>query len=144
MQPVHHPDRGSERVNGKIRIVMEVAEQRDGEAFQPFRPTAERNFLANNSRKVGCDQRGIDRKGSHSGSRCKANKFSSGSRKKRQSVSGPHAAGLPGMQVSTSSITRIAEFTIWSSASTRAQKLKVACSSILRLAAVPGENGPPN
>src|SRR5579864_3457624 len=100
-------------MDGKMRIVMEVAEQSDGEAFQPLRPTTKRNFLANNSRKVGCDQRGIDRKGSHSSGRCKANKFSSGSRKKRQSISGPDAAGLGGMQFSISSITRIAEFAIW-------------------------------
>jgi hypothetical protein len=131
-------------MDGKIRIVMEVAEEGDGEAFQPLRPTTKRNFLANNSRKVGCDQRGIDGKGSHSSGRCKANKFSSGSRKKRQSVSGPHAAGLGGTQFSISSITPIDEFAIWAARCSPTQKLNVACSSILRLAAVPGEKGPPS
>jgi hypothetical protein len=48
------------------------------------------------------------------------------------------------MQFSISSITRIAEFAIWAARCSPTQKLNVACSSILRLAAVPGENGPPN
>ena len=34
---------------------MKVAEQRDGEAFQPRRPAPERNFLANDARTVGLD-----------------------------------------------------------------------------------------
>src|ERR1035437_11131634 len=81
-------------MNGKIRIVVKVAEKRDGEAFQPGRPTPERNFLANDSRTVGRNQRGVGSESGHSCGRCEANKFSSGRRKKRQSVSGPYSAGL--------------------------------------------------
>lgn len=128
-------------MNGKIRIVVKVAEKRDGKAFQPGRPTPECNFLANDSRTVGRNQRGVGSERGHSRGRCEANKFSSGRRKKRQSVSGPYAAGLRGA-VSTSRITRIRGFAIYR-VNCLHQKLNVACNSILRLAAVPGENGPP-
>ncbi len=76
-------------MNGEIRIVMEVAELRDGEAIQPLRPAPESNFLTNNSWTVRFHQRGIGGERGHTSGRCEANEFSSGRRKKRQSVSGP-------------------------------------------------------
>lgn len=64
---------------------MKIAEVRDGEAFQSRRPAAKRNFLANDSRTVGRNQRGIDRERAYARGRCKSKKLSSGRRKKKQS-----------------------------------------------------------
>jgi hypothetical protein len=54
----------------------------------------------------------------------------------------PLRSGITRDAVSASSITRIRKFAICREHCLN-QKLNVACSSILRLAAVPGENGPP-
>lgn len=54
----------------------------------------------------------------------------------------PLRCGITRDRVPASSITRIRKFVICREPYLR-QKLNVACSSILRLAAVPGENGPP-
>ncbi len=75
----------------EIWFVMKVAEQRDGETLQPRRPTAKQDLLSNDSRTIGFDERAFDAERAHSGSRCDANKFSSGRWKKRQSVFKPLA-----------------------------------------------------
>lgn len=81
-------------MNREIRIVVKVAKQRDGEALQPFRPAPERNFLANDARKVGLDECGVGREADQPSSRRETYKFSPGSRKERQSIWDPYAAGL--------------------------------------------------
>ena len=55
MQVVDDVDRGSQRMDRKIWIVMKITEERDGEAFQPRRPTPERNLFANDAGMVGLD-----------------------------------------------------------------------------------------
>ena len=39
-------------MHGKIRVVMEIAEQRDGEAVQPLGPTGQKEILADDARSV--------------------------------------------------------------------------------------------
>src|SRR5450755_1046923 len=89
---VNCADGSSKGMNREIRVVVKVAKQRDCEALQPFRPAPERNFLANDARKVRLDECG--READHPSSRRETYKFSPGSRKKRQSIWDPYAAGL--------------------------------------------------
>src|SRR5580658_1024373 len=99
VQSVDHGDRRPQRMDGKIRVVMEVAKQRDGEAFQPRRPAPESNFLAHDSRTVRLEQRGVGGQGGYAGGGCEADKSPPchfGRGKKRQSVSGPYTTELRG------------------------------------------------
>jgi hypothetical protein len=73
---------------------VKVAKQRDCEALQPFRPAPERNFLANDARKVRLDECGVGGEADQPSSRRQTYKFSSGSRNKRQSIWDPYPAGL--------------------------------------------------
>ncbi len=81
-------------MDGKIRIVMEVTEERDGEAFQPGGPTPERDFFANDPGTVGLDQCGVGGKGRHASGGCEADKLSSGDGRKGNRFSGACATGL--------------------------------------------------
>lgn len=68
---------------------MKVTEQHDGETVHPLRPAVKRNILANYSRAVGLDQRGIGENCPHAGRGCDADKFSPGYRKEMQSLWDP-------------------------------------------------------
>ena len=122
---------------------MKVAEVRDGEAFQSRWPAAKRNLLSNDSRTVRRDQCGVDRESAHTRNCCKPNKVSSGSRKKRQSVLGPLAPRIPQHALYLQHTPNL-QIRDMDECCTRTQKLNKACSSIFRLAALPGENGPPS
>ena len=62
-------------MNGKIWIVMKVAEQRDGEAFERCRPTPKRNFLANDARTVGRDERSVGGEDGRASRGCELDQF---------------------------------------------------------------------
>ncbi len=69
---------------------MKVAEQRDGEAFQPNWPTPKRNLLAHDAGTIGFDQDGIGAEGCDTSAGRDTDKFAPGDGKKRQSVPGPY------------------------------------------------------
>lgn len=91
---------------------MEIAENRDREAFQPGRPTPERKIPAHDSRTIGCEQRAVRGERGHAGGRREADKFSPARRKKSQSVSDPYSVGLRGTKSPPFSITRVLRFAI--------------------------------
>lgn len=129
-------------MNRAIRIVVKIAEVRDGEAFQSRWPAAKRDLFSNDSRAIWLQQGGVDREGARTRSRCKSNKVSSGRREKGQSVFASLTLQDFFQQASCSS--SITQTTLSRQGENiRDQKLNVACNSNLRFAAVPGENGPP-
>jgi hypothetical protein len=58
---------GMERVNRKVRVVVEIADQCDGKAVQPFGPTRQKKILANDVRAVGLQQDSVSGKSNGSG-----------------------------------------------------------------------------
>lgn len=99
-------------MDGKIGIVMKIAKQSDGEAFQPRRPAAQRDFLTHDSRKVRLNERRVGGKADYASGGCDPDKFSSGNTKKRQSVSEPYTVELERKIILALSITRIRAFPI--------------------------------
>jgi len=91
---------------------MEVAENRDREAFQPGRPTPERKIPAHDSRTIGYEQRAVRGECGHAGSRREADKFSPVRRKKANRFSDPYSVGLRGTRSPPFSITRVLRFAI--------------------------------
>src|SRR5579863_7983038 len=89
MKSVHHRHRCPERMSREILVVVEVAQQGDGETLQLGRPTPQSNFPAHESRVIGLEESGIgdDRGGPRDC--CAEDKLSSADRRKRQSIRRP-------------------------------------------------------
>ena len=83
-QTIHHGDGRAQRMDGKIWVVMKVAENRDGEAVQPHRPAPQHDFTAHDHGAVRLDQRGINGQCGHASGRCKPDESPPRRRKKRQ------------------------------------------------------------
>src|ERR1019366_1065132 len=81
---VDHGDSGMQRMNRKIWVVMEIAEQGDGEAVQPFRPARQEKILAHNARTVRLQQEGIPGKRDGASGGGPAKKLASCGRKQGQ------------------------------------------------------------
>jgi hypothetical protein len=58
-ETIHDGDGGVQRVDGEVRIVMEIADEGDGEASEAFRPTGQKEILANDVGVVGLEQDSI-------------------------------------------------------------------------------------
>src|SRR6266487_527677 len=86
-QIVDDPNGLADGMNRKTRIVMKIAEQRDGKAFESGRPSAQSDVLMNEPRTVRLEQRRIRRERRHSGSRRQPDELSPVDRKKSQSLS---------------------------------------------------------
>src|SRR5258708_34253754 len=53
---VDHRNSSVKRMNGKIRVVMEIAKQSDGETIQPLGPARQEKVLTQNARTVRLQQ----------------------------------------------------------------------------------------
>src|SRR5258708_10341833 len=99
---VDHGDRGVQWVDRKIRVVMEIAEQRDGESIHALRPARQEKVLAHNARAVRFEQDGIPGKRYRASGSSRAEKPASCGRERRHKNLGLRAtAATP-----TSSIAR--------------------------------------
>src|SRR4029077_18905293 len=87
-ESIDHPDGRPQRVSGKVRVIVEIAKERDGEAIEARRPAPERDFLPYKTGTVRCKKDSVGSERSCCGSQGEADKFSSGRGKKRQSVLG--------------------------------------------------------
>ena len=85
-QSVHHADRSMNRMDGKIRIVVKVAEHSDGETIEQGGPTSKTNVLPHDSREVGLNEQSVRRQPSCTRSDCEADELSPVDRDQRQSV----------------------------------------------------------
>ena len=59
---VDHGDRGAQRMDGKVRVIVEIAEQGNGKAIQTFRPARKEKILAHDARTVRLEQNRISGK----------------------------------------------------------------------------------
>jgi len=122
---------------------MKVAENRDGEAFQPRRPAPKGNLPAHDLRPVGLDQSGINGQGGHASGRCKADESPPSRRKKRQIGLGPLHCQIPRHRGRMFSAYPDPAGSRYDETSAPIQKANVACSSMRRFDEVPCENAPP-
>jgi hypothetical protein len=79
-------DGSANRMNGKVGIVVEVAQKRDGEAIKPRRPSAKANLLPHELQAIGLEQNSIGGERSNSRTRCEPDEISSADTKRCQSV----------------------------------------------------------
>ncbi len=64
-------------MNREIRVVVEIAEQRNREAIEPFRPAGKNKIPAHNARAIGLDQDGLPGKCKRTGRYGQAEKLAS-------------------------------------------------------------------
>lgn len=83
MKVVNQGYGGMQGMNRKIRVVMEIAEQRDGEAIQPFWPVRQEKVLAYDPRTVRLEEDSVSGNGDCASSGG-AKKLASCSRDQRQ------------------------------------------------------------
>lgn len=89
MKIVYYADRGMKRMFGKVRIVVEVAEQRHGEAVEAGGPTPQGDFLANDLGTIRLNQNRVRSDRSDRSRSSESNEIAPGSRKKSQSILEP-------------------------------------------------------
>ena len=81
---VDHGNRGVQRMDRKVRIVVKIAEQSDRKAIQPFRPARQEKILAHDARTVRLEQYSIRGKRDGASGDRPAKKLASCGRKRRQ------------------------------------------------------------
>ncbi len=111
-QSIDHADCCLQWVRGKVRIVMEVAQNDDGEALQLGGPATKLYLQPHHARVIGLDKKRISGDGRDSGSRGETDKPSSVSRKKCQSIFRPYSALRDSWACPHSSISRTQRFAI--------------------------------
>jgi len=66
-----------QRMGRKVRVVMEITEQRNRESAHALRPARQKKIMAHNARTVRLKQNGISGKGDCAGSSGQAKKSAS-------------------------------------------------------------------
>jgi hypothetical protein len=92
MKVVNQGYGGMQRMDGKIRVVMEIAKQRDGEAIHPFWPARQEKVLAYDARTVGLEEDSVSGNGDCASSGGGAKKLASCSWDQRQTRIMPWAS----------------------------------------------------
>jgi hypothetical protein len=142
MNLCHKVDGGLYRVNREVRVVMEIAQKRDGEAIETRRPASQVNLLFDELKAIGLDEDSVCGESTDSRGRCEPDQISAADTKRCQSVFERHTLEYIRCNLRLSEYS--ASVTLrYDDKNAFAQKLNVAIKSMRRFAVVPGENGNP-
>ena len=86
MNCAHKVDSRFNRVNGEVRVVVEITQKRDGEAIETRRPASQVNLLFDELKAIGLDEDSVCGERTDSRGRCEPDQISAADTKRCQSV----------------------------------------------------------
>jgi hypothetical protein len=89
MEIVYHGNRSVQWMHRKIRIVVKIAQERDGETIHASRPARQGKSFSHNVGQVGLEQKSIARSGHRTSGCSRKKKLTSCGGKQRQTSKQP-------------------------------------------------------